>query len=241
MTRLALFGLVVFGVVVFALVVLARLPASILANFVNDSRAASAVQLTSAQGTLWRGSALASVMQADFGRIAWQVSPLSLGLDWQLENSGLSGRLKVKGETVDADLAGSLDLARLAPILSRYDISAEGGIAFNDFRIARFGEKIDIAGQVEWTGGTVDLGVGNWQGRQALPALRAEPSADSRLVVTLLDAQTNTRLPAGEIELMDDGWVKFGVTGHLASYFSQSIGNASDPSEIVLVVEERLL
>ncbi len=255
MTRRAVLGFSLFGLVVFALALLTRLPASIVTNFLHESTAsttASALRLTMPQGTLWRGSAQVSVMQTDFGRLAWQVSPTSLvtlspQLDWALQDSGLSGKVKSEGDTLNADLSGSLDLAQLAPILSRYAIAAEGRISFKDLRIAQSGNMIRLSGQVDWTGGNVDLGIGDWQARQALPALRAEAAEAaeaidaSRLRVTLLDEATNTRLPAGEIELMEDGWVKLGVTGHLAKYFNESFSDARDPSEIVLSVEERLL
>ncbi len=252
MTRRAVLGFSLFGLVVFALALLTRLPASIVTNFLHESTAsttASALRLTMPQGTLWRGSAQVSVMQTDFGRLAWQVSPTSLvtlspQLDWALQDSGLRGKVKSEGNTLNADLSGSLDLAQLAPILSRYAIAAEGRISFKDFRIAQSESMVALSGQVDWTGGNVDLGIGDWQARQALPALRAEAAEAidaSRLRVTLLDEVTNTRLPAGEIELMDDGWVKLGVTAHLAKYFNESFSDARDPSEIVLSVEERLL
>ncbi len=246
MTRRTIVGFSLFGLVVFALAVLTQLPAGIVPSLVHDSAAGTNLRLAAPQGTLWRGSAELSVMQTDFGHLAWQLPPISLltgspRLDWALQGSGLNGRVTRKAGAVNATLSGSLDLARLAPILSRYAMTAEGRIGFKDLRIAQAGDAMKLSGQVDWTGGNVDLGIGNWQARQALPALRAEAADASRLLVTLLDEQTNTRLPAGEIELLDDGWVKLGVTGHLAKYFSQSLGNANNPSEIVLSVEERLL
>ena len=246
MTRRTIIGFSLFGLVVFMLAVVTQLPAGIVTNLARESTAASALRLTAPQGTLWRGSARASIMQTDFGRFAWKVSLISLvtlspQLDWTLQESGLSGHLERKAGTMNAALSGSLDIAQLAPILSRYAIAAEGRLGFNDFRITQTRDALSLSGRIDWTGGSVDLGIGNWQGRQTLPALRAEAVNTSHLRITLLDVDTNTRLPAGEIELMDDGWVKFGVTGHLADHFGQPLGNATNRSEIVLAVEERLL
>ncbi len=246
MTRRTIIGFSLFGLFVFALAVLTQLPASIVPNLVHDSAAGTTLRLAAPQGTLWRGSAKVSVMQVDFGRLAWKMSPTSLvtlspQLEWALQDSGLSGQVTHEAGTVNAALSGSIDIAQLAPILSRYAISAEGRLGFKDFRIAQTGDAISLSGQIDWTGGSVDLGIGDWQGRQVLPALRAEATDASRLRVTLLDTDTSTRIPAGEIELMDDGWVKFGVTGHLADHFGQPLGNATNRSEIVLAVEERLL
>ena len=236
---------VAFGLIVFVLALLVRLPASLVTDLVHDSASGTQVRLTDPRGSLWRGEARLSIMQTDFGRLAWRVSPLSMlifapRVDWQLQSSDLSGQIEL-GDALTATVTGSLDTARLAPILSRYAMSAEGQLRFRDLRIERNEQAASLSGQVDWSGGRVDLGLGNWRDQQVLPTLRAVATSSTRLTVTLLDDPSGTYVPAGEIELLAGGWVKLGVTGHLAKYFSQSLGDAENPAEIVLAVEEQLL
>ena len=245
MSQRAILAYLCFGLAVFVLVLIVRLPASLVPQFVHASTSDAQLRLTAPQGSLWRGEASIWVMQTDFGRIAWQVSPLSLltlspTIDWQLRATSLTGQVNLDDGSFSATLNGSLDLARLAPILSRYAMSAEGELRFEALQVERTEQSASISGQVHWSGGRVELGLGNWQGQQVLPALRARAADSSRLLITLRDDQSGAHVPASEIELLPDGWVKLGVTGHLAKYFSRTLGQANDPSEIVLSVEERL-
>ncbi len=61
------------------------------------------------------------------------------------------------------------------------------------------------------------------------------------MLVTLRDEQAGTELLAGEIELLGDGWVKLGATGHLTKRFNPSMVSATDPDAVLVSLEERLL
>ncbi len=228
----------------FALVL--RAPASLLPIITKDSGERYGFRLANAQGTLWNGSADVSVVDAPLGRLAWKLPPLALislspALDWQLEGTGLSGRLQARENALRAQLEGTLDLSRLAPILSRYAIGAQGRLRFSEVDLRLDAADTRFTGTIDWTGGLVRLRVGSWQGQQLLPAMRASANDSSRIVVTLPDEQAGSPVLAGEVEFLEDGWVKLGASGHLAEKFNESFANAQDPDAIVLSVEERFL
>lgn len=245
MTRRAILAYVLTGLAVFVAVVLVRLPANLVTGAVQDAVPRDTLTLTEPQGSLWRGNARVSILRTDFGRLNWRISPFSIAVfapraSWQFDDSGLSGSLEVDDEQAGASISGFVDLAQLAPILSRYDISAEGRLRFKDVTLEQTGQALSFAGQLDWTGGRVEIGAGSWRGDTLLPALRAVAENNSRLLVTLWDEQADEHLPAGEVELLEDGWVKLGVTGHLAKHFGGSFENVDNPAEIVLAVEEQL-
>lgn len=246
MKRSTVAAYVAFGLLILCLALLIRLPASLVPQLLEERTQVHSVRLANPRGSLWRGAADVSVTDFELGRLNWQLSPLKLlllspSVDWQLEDTGLSGRLEQDGASVRIRLSGTLDLARLAPLLSRYAINAEGRLRFDDFQLHAHAQTPSLAGQVRWTGGQVDIRVGGWQASRLLPAMRATVTESSRILVTLSDERVGEYLPAGEIELLGDGWVKLGATGHLAKHFNASMADATDPDAILVSVEHRLL
>lgn len=235
-----------FGLFVLCVALLIQLPASLVPRLLQETTQAQSMRLDNAQGSLWRGAADVSLTGIELGRLNWRLAPLPLillspRLDWQLEGTGLSGRIERDGESIIASLDGTLDLARLAPLLSRYAIGVEGRLRFDDFRFEAHPQRASLAGQIDWTGGNVDVRIGGWRETRLLPAMRARATESSRMLVTLWDERAGSDLFAGEIEFLGDGWVKLGASGHLTKMFNQSMASASDPDAILVSVEERLL
>ena len=235
-----------FGLLALCIALLAQLPASFVPQMLQDSMQDQAMRLDNARGSLWRGTADVSITGVELGSLRWRLSPLPLLLlspriNWQLEGTGLSGQIERDGESIIASLAGTLDIARLAPLLSRYAIGVEGRLRFENFRLNVHPQETSLAGQIHWTGGEVDVRVGGWREARLLPAMRATATESSRMLVTLWDERAGSNLLAGEIELLGDGWVKLGATGHLTKRFNESMASATDPDAILVSVEERLL
>lgn len=246
MKRRAIAAYFAFGLFVLCLALLVQLPASLVPRLLQETGQAQSMRLDNPRGSLWRGSADISITGVKLGSLHWRLPPLPLlfllspRIHWQLEGTDLSGRIERDGETIVASLAGSLELARLAPLLSRYAIGAEGRLSFDEFRLEAHPQKTSIAGQINWTGGNVDVRVGGWRERRLLPAMRATATESSRMLVTLWDEQAESEALAGEIELLADGWVKLGATGHLMKRFNESMTSATDLEAILVSVEEQL-
>ena len=239
-------GYAVLAALALMLALVLQAPASLLSHIAQDASKRYGIALGNAHGTLWNGSANISFAQSPLGELAWTFSPLTLlifspAIDWRLEETGLSGRLQPERNALCAQFEGSIDLTHLAPLLLRYAIEVEGRLRFTDVDLRLDREDTKVSGSIDWTGGQVRLGLGSWQGQQLLPAMRASANDSSRIVVTLPDEQTGSPLLAGEVEFLEDGWVRLGASGHLAKKFNESFANAQDPDAIVLSVEERLL
>ncbi len=235
-----------FGLVAFCAALLWQLPASLVPRLLYASPQGQSFQLDSVEGSFWQGTAHLSIDGIHLGSLDWRVPPLPLlglspRIDWHLEGSNLSGRITVTQASTITDLEGSLDLVRIAPVLSRYAVHMEGHLRFDDFRLETRAQTASLAGQIEWSGGDVRVRIGDWQERQALPTMRATATEASRMVVTLRDDQTHTHVLAGEIRLLGDGWVKLGATGHLTRRFNPSLATGADPDAILVSVEERIL
>ncbi len=152
MNRRAIVAYIAFGLIALGFALLAQLPASLAPRLLQDRSDGQSMRLDDARGSLWRGSAEVSITGVRLGSLDWYLSPLSLVLlspriDWQLDGTGLSGRIELDEAFFIAQLDGTLDLKRITPLLVRFGMDAEGRLRFDKFQLTSNRREASLAGR----------------------------------------------------------------------------------------------
>ena len=97
---------------------------------------------------------------------------------------------------------------------------------------------VQIQGNIHWTGGNVLYQTGNGSQSVKLPALDGELTIKDSKLTLLVD---NSRLPVLSIHLQRDGWVELRFNARLLALADLPVPQGTNPDDLVLTVEEKIL
>ncbi len=228
-----------------AVLVAVRAPASLVARAMAQPDVP--VRLLQPRGTIWNGAAALSLHDRLLGDVAWEVRPsalLGLGLaaDWRLTTAGgqLVGDVHATQGAIGVTATGKTPGSSLAPLLDPFEIALAGNIELRtvELTIDPSGIPTDARGTVTWTGGDVSYPVGTQQMQQRFPPMTGTfaPTAEDHPSLTVRNSATRDELMI--MQVLDDGFVKVGITRAMTELSGQSWPGHGLPSSVVLEVEQ---
>jgi hypothetical protein len=238
--RLALLGITTFAVLA---VVLA--PASLVGHFVRDAQPVTIGSLT---GTLWHGSGDLGFDGTPLGRLNWSFAPALLlrgqfGFDLDLHGNQLNvaGRAGTSPSMATAQLHGTIDAALLKEPLARYAIELPGSLTVNSLDVThRYGGRLPmLAGDLKWSGGTVNYRLSGRNQRVDLPPLHGVlDSSSGQPTLTATQIGDTTPLLVGQVA--EDGMASIGTTKQFTKMLGQPWPGSEPDHAVVLEVGEKL-
>lgn len=204
------------------------------------------LSLVQAQGTLWSGEGRLLFQGQDWGRLAWLFRPaallrLSLGFSWTLgaNDRQLAGALDLAPGRISLAAEGALDAAPVNFWLAEYDLRLEGDFQIDAMRIDMGDNRVpDIRGAVHWSGGAVQYVLSCRSQTVQLPALVARLGFNEKRTAKVFVEGSD--IPLLEVRLLEDGFVKIGMTKRLTQLVDDPWPGKSADDAVVLAVEEKL-
>lgn len=237
-------GLVILGILAFLMFSLAFAPARLLVPLAAHI---PGVSLGDTRGTVWAGSGQLRLHGQDLGRIGWSFRPATLlqrfpGYAWTLHGQHLSlgGTMNFAPGRAAISIAGDLRAGAVNPWLGGYDLFLAGSFRLRDVYMRFADQRPDAArGTLGWSGGHLRYLLSGHLRTAELPPLEARLGFEDGLVATVFAVGNST--PLLEAELLDNGFVRIGVTKMLTKMLNDPWPGGGADHEVVLAVEEKIL
>lgn len=198
-------------------------------------------------GTIWQGSA--DIRYRDFpgSRLDWSLAAFPLfsritNLTLEVVGLGheLSANLLTDGKNADiTGLQGSIQSDYINHVSSRYGLRFSGMLELDSVNLTVEDDWFaNVQGNIHWTGGSVLYQTGNGSQSVNLPPLDGELSTKDNRLTLLVE---NSRLPVLSIHLQQDGWVELRFNARLLALADLPLPKGTNPDEVVLTIEEKVL
>jgi hypothetical protein len=233
---------ILWGVLLFLGFSVAFAPAGLMRVAFNQI---NGVTLTDPTGTIWHGRGQILLQEQPLGALDWDLRPSKvlsgeLSFDFDLVDPGhtITGLASLGiGRTFAVRVSGTVSADLVNRFLAPYDISISGGLSLTGAGLTLAGgAPVCASGNIMWSGGPVRYTLSGRTLTRELPPLVAYLGDGAEATVFEQNGQT----PLIRAELMENGFVKIGITKLLTKLLDNPWPGANPDHMVVLEVEEQI-
>ncbi len=222
-------------------------PASVAWGLVRDdvNRAVSDLELLAIDGTVWSGDAIVRYREFPPATLTWSLQPTSVlslqpYIDLQLAGDGLAanGSGHASRTTANVDLHGGIDASYVNAVSTRYGLTFPGRLAVENLLLTSDHRWLtEASGQINWSGGTVQIDVFQDVQLFTLPPLRGNLSLQGN--VLRLDV-TDDSGGVMVIDVKPDGWAVVDIKVRMLAVAGLPYARTASLDDTALVLEEKI-